>query len=269
MVARIEETLKKLLDKGVQSVEYFHCDHFEPWRSGSRMKCVDDLHNFLEMTRQSEFASSLTLFYKPELSKIHFGKVKPGDVSAIDNEEIGFRQRNAWQKEIANHPMQQVAQSDHEIQLHLHHEGFTLSDVSHDKPVHDWLMAHGSEKGDSARLNLSIQLTLQAIREDTGLPMDRWAFVHGNWALNGSDHRICRIKDEISILQRNGCFGDFTFPAGRRQVDPTLHLTPYTCIPQKCDRGYDVPDAKPLSLSSAGAREKGRFFIWNSVLKHP
>lgn len=41
-----------------------------------------------------------------------------------------------------------------------------------------------------------------------------FSFIHGNWSLaNSRGHEFCGIDNEIAILQRHGCYADFTFPA--------------------------------------------------------
>ena len=41
-----------------------------------------------------------------------------------------------------------------------------------------------------------------------------FSFIHGNWSLNNSrGAQFCGIDNEISILKKYGCYGDFTFPA--------------------------------------------------------
>jgi len=269
MTKDIESTLRQLADQGVESIEYFHCDHFEPWRYGVAIDRVDEVLQYLEWSDELWYAKRMSLFYKPNISYLYFGDEKTSDILAVPGEKIGFRISSDTAIETAAHCMRKVAASQHEVQVHIHHEGFTLGDVTHDKKVRQWLDKFGTEDGDEARLDIAIKLHLKAIRLETGLPIEKWGFVHGNWALNGSDHQICRIKNEISILMANGCYGDFTFPAGRRHTNPTILETPYTCVPNKRDKGYDFPEAKPFPVSNPRARDVDRFFIWHSMNIHP
>ena len=43
----------------------------------------------------------------------------------------------------------------------------------------------------------------------------RYAFVHGNWALDNSrpDGRWCGVNDELIVLRETGCYADFTLPS--------------------------------------------------------
>lgn len=265
----IEEALKKKIDLGIQSIQYFHCDHFEPWRHGVRQQEADEVAKFIEKVGQLWYAQKLSLFYKPQISYVPFEGEAPDDVLAIPNEPFGFRQQTEDQKKIAASCIQEAVKQGHDFQVHVHHEGYTRSSVDHAPKIRSWLTKHGTEKADELRLDMSLKLHLSRIRAETGLPFKTWMFVHGNWALNGSDHRICQIRDEIRILMENGCVGDFTFPAGRRHVDPTILQTPYTCKPFLDDKGYDKPGAEPYLVTDPRSRLPGRFFIWNSIIKHP
>ena len=265
----VSETLSKLSDQGVTRLEYFHCDHFEPWRLGVRESYAEDVARFNELTQQLWYTKRLTLFYKPQVSYALFDGAVPPNVQAVSGEQVGFLNETPEQAQMSHEAIAPLVTSGHEFQLHVHHEGFTQSDVGHDPKVRAWLEAHGSEEADEARLELALRLYLERARAHTGLPMTQWHFVHGNWALNGSDPRICRISNEIGILQDQGCVGDFTFPAGRNMTDPFISDTPYTVKHVRAVKGYDTPAATPLPLDDQDARAPGRFFIWNSNVKHP
>jgi hypothetical protein len=53
-----------------------------------------------------------------------------------------------------------------------------------------------------------------------------FAFIHGNWALNNSriegDRNYCGVNNETAILQEEGCYADFTFPAWQQLPQPRL-----------------------------------------------
>lgn len=54
--------------------------------------------------------------------------------------------------------------------------------------------------------------------------IDRFSFVHGNWALDNSrlenDRNYCGVNDEISILLELGCYCDVTFPSLNQLSQP-------------------------------------------------
>ena len=41
--------------------------------------------------------------------------------------------------------------------------------------------------------------------QENGIPQIKYAFIHGDWALDNSRNGYCGINDEISILQETGC----------------------------------------------------------------
>ena len=55
--------------------------------------------------------------------------------------------------------------------------------------------------------------------------VDRWSFVHGNWALDNSrlenNRNFCGVNDEISILLDLGCYADATFPSLNQLSQPS------------------------------------------------
>jgi hypothetical protein len=103
-----------------------------------------------------------------------------------------------------------------DIQVHIHHENWTNNDVfKRNNP------GHVPIETDQDRLRKFITLHRTLLAEN-GLQVfsDPWFFVHGKWALNAADTEICSIEDEIKVLYKLGCRGDFTFPAGRKSYDP-------------------------------------------------
>jgi hypothetical protein len=86
-----------------------------------------------------------------------------------------------------------------EIEIHLHHD-------------------RDSEAGLREKLRRFVELLVRkhdAVPLDTQTGRPRWAFIHGNWALNNShpDGYGCGINDELKVLAEEGCYADFTFPA--------------------------------------------------------
>jgi hypothetical protein len=121
---------------------------------------------------------------------------------------------------------------------------------------------------DSARFEFAVRRKLDILEQEIGRSYARWFFIHGHWALNASDDKDCRIVNEISILHRLGCLGDFTCPAGRPHVDPR-HTTPYLAKPVNTPKGYDTADADPRPLAGAGRKlADSRFLVWASAVKH-
>lgn len=86
-----------------------------------------------------------------------------------------------------------------EIEIHLHHD-------------------HDTEAGLREKLR---RFTKTLVDEHDALPRDprtgqvRWAFIHGNWALDNShpDGSGCGVNNELVVLREEGCYVDYTFPA--------------------------------------------------------
>ena len=92
-----------------------------------------------------------------------------------------------------------------EVEVHLHHDGDSeesfrnkLEDAKRNFSQHQLLGKRG----------LSNQI--------------RFAFIHGNWALNNSrsDGRYCGVNDETRILAEAGCYADFTYPSAPNETQP-------------------------------------------------
>lgn len=69
-------------------------------------------------------------------------------------------------------------------------------------------------------------------------PRTRFAFVHGNWALDNS-LPICGVNHELDILFRHGCYADFTFSSIGTYAQPRKVNAIY--YPRNCDgpKSYD------------------------------
>lgn len=264
MIEKLADVIKR---RGIQRVYYFHTDHFEPWSKTVNEEAVRGVDLFAQMSRKSRFASPMNLFYHTYLPYRLDAELAAKSESGVDAVQIGGR--SPQQDILARQAMLPLeAEFGHEVHIHVHHESWTRNTGEYSKDVSKWVNTFSNAELDKARLNRALILTKEYIANDIGRPIEHWAFVHGNWALNGSDRSICWIDDEIELLMKHGCFGDFTFPAGRRHCDPVNIETPYTCVPLNQAKGYDLPEAQPQTIESgADPLESGRFFIWNSPIK--
>jgi len=85
-----------------------------------------------------------------------------------------------------------------EIELHLH---------------------HGKVRADTSE-NLEMTIN-QCIKEYSYFGIfgfennkKKYGFIHGDWALDNSRNgKFCGVNNEINILIKTGCYGDFTFPS--------------------------------------------------------
>lgn len=270
---RLDDLADLLKGRGCTSVGYFHTDHFEPWSSSIDEPSARAVERMAALARSSSYARRLSLFYSVYVPY----RLKQSELAdlvdpQVEGDGIVFGSRTSRQEELARDAIRPLAGADgpgsdgHEFHLHVHHEYWTRNHSHFDTPVSRWVNASSTAELDSARLELYVRLCKEAIGRELGRPFERWAFIHGNWALNASDPLICHVADELALLMRQGGFGDFSFPAGRSYCDPRLK-TPFSCLPLPLARAYDDPrsDPRPVARGTQAMRPD-RFFIWNSSL---
>jgi len=248
--------------RGVCRLVYFHTDHFEPFHSGrDPAHWIALLRRFARLTARDRFAGRMSLFYTPRLvltlTQTPTSEAPDGIAFEYPTDDHLALCRNLIR------PLE--AEIGHEFHVHLHHEGWTASD--HTFP-HLEAFVHGAGAGcrDSRSLDTYLSACRLAMEAELGRRFAAWGFVHGNWALNGSNPAYCRIEDELGILKRHGCYGDFTFPAGDWHNDPALKA-PFTCATPSELRAYDRETSAPRSLSRhAGDLGGDRLLVWSSRL---
>jgi hypothetical protein len=93
-----------------------------------------------------------------------------------------------------------------EIEIHHHHDNDTPT------ALHDRLL-HFVDTFQNKHALLPRHNTTRATK---------YAFIHGNWALNNSrpDRRWCGVNNEIAVLLDTGCYADFTFPSAPGDTQP-------------------------------------------------
>lgn len=93
-----------------------------------------------------------------------------------------------------------------EIEVHLHHDNDTGEGLREKltRFVHELDVAHGA----ISRVNGEY----------------RYAFIHGNWALDNSrrDGRWCGVNNELEILRDTGCYADFTLPSAPSDTQTSM-----------------------------------------------
>ena len=134
-----------------------------------------------------------------------------------------------------------------EIELHLHHRNDTLGSLE-------------------AKLRQYIRSYQQIGAFKTTDGKTRFAFIHGNWALdnsiNISGRNRCGVNNELLILKELGCFADFTFPASGSMAQPAKINSIYYAIddplkPKSYNNGIDV---------EVGKRANGDLMIFEGPL---
>jgi hypothetical protein len=116
-----------------------------------------------------------------------------------------------------------------EVEIHLHHDNDTAE--------------HLSQTIEKFKLQL---------RRHGFLPTDpggkiRYAFIHGNWALDNSrpDGRWCGVNNELQVLRNTGCYADFTLPSApsecqTRKINSIYYATDDPLRPKSHDTGTNV-----------------------------
>lgn len=254
--------------RGVRAVVWFHSDHWEPWGQGFNDVTLKRIDKFLRQAKSSPIANKMTLFYLSGNGYRLSAPFRTGTGSRGD-EIVEVEPRLERDERAAQEALGELrAQTSVEFQVHLHHEHLVGNDGEWDD-LHRTVKRLTDKQQDERRLHYLLRTELATLRRHTGAALDKWAFVHGMWALNGSDRSVCQIDNEIEILMQYGCWGDFSFPAGRYHCDPTIMEQPYTCKPFTAAKAYDDPRCDPIAIDvGAGAIRDGRFLIWNSTAKH-
>lgn len=272
----LSATLKDVYARrAIRRVVYFHCDHWEPWRPTPGQAEInaanrDEVHRFVDTCSSSTFAARQTLFYKCPVNFIFDHEAyKTEGVKCDPRDGIRFTSRSQPQAEITREALGHVAnRSKLEVQVHLHHENITFNRAHKRPEVIAYIGSAEARRFEEQRFALWLKLTLQAIEDDTGRKLPHWVFVHGLWGLNGSDPSVCHLTREVAILMDHGCLGDFTVPSGRPMVNPRLEV-PYFIAPVDAPKGYDRQEGDPeLAYGNTTARQRGKFLIWSSLIKH-
>jgi hypothetical protein len=125
-----------------------------------------------------------------------------------------------------------------EIEIHLHHEDDT-------------------EAGLREKLR---RFTRTLVDRHGALPIDpvtgqaRWAFIHGNWALDNAhpDGHGCGVNNELVILREEGCYADYTLPAAPNPcqtstINQIYYATDDPVRPKSHDTGIPVRVGTPAS----------------------
>ena len=255
--------------RGIEKIYYFHTDHFEPWSKNIQDDSCRAVERFYSQTKKNKFGRKQSLFYLAYMPAT-LKNSKPFNGFALEGDEIVFLNRDKAIVDKAKNVLAPLeAEGEHKFEMHIHHERWTQNSGLYDPILNGWLNDFSSAELDSARLNLAIQVAKKFMSYELGREFDSWAFVHGNWALNASDRSICTVNDELKILMDNGCWGDFTFPAGRMHCDPKILEEPYFCDPICGEKSYDSHLSNPLPVGlKQSESDDNRFFIWNSKIKH-
>lgn len=193
---QVDEKLKQ-----VDHIIYMHADHFEPG-SCSLDICNERLKIWTNDLKKLKIKPSLFVF-PSLLMDYRDGKIitRPSSLTPTIIKYLKPMENNGA-----------------DINLHIHHERWTTSSVT----TEPWITLLREKKVTDEQMLITHIIDVKKVFEDVGIDMTSWGFVHGMWGLNASDTRVCNIENEIIILKEYGCFGDFTFPAGRPRCTPDM-----------------------------------------------
>jgi hypothetical protein len=131
-----------------------------------------------------------------------------------------------------------------EIEIHLHHDHDTADNL--DTTLRRFRDIFASRHG------------LLGRRASDGQAM--YGFVHGNWALDNSrpDGRRCGVDNELAVLQKTGCYADFTLPSAPDVTQTRKINSIYYAVgrPGRC-RSHE----HGLDVGTAAAPENGLMII--------
>lgn len=140
------------------------------------------------------------------------------------------------------------AQGLGDVEVHLHHHGETSAELE--------------EK--LAAFAETLHSRHGLLRKDPASGRVVYGFVHGNWALDNSlpDGSWCGVNDELLVLDRSGCYADFTLPAApspaqTKIINSIYYATDDPQRPKSHNRGR---------LSAVGSPPSGDLLLVQGVL---
>jgi predicted RNA methylase len=264
----MEELVELMKSRGIKRFVHFHTDHWEPFTGcggewgDMASENADVILRFIEETTNHPFFDKMTLFYNHPIRTSHHEVMDEDTKDMLYFEPIDDK---FWERyEFA---VRKVAtDTNHEFQVHIHHEGVTTGEYFKWDNL-PWQKGHEPSTTNSERFERYLKISLQELHRIVDLDLEKWHFLHGVWALNASDTDVCNVNDEIEILIRNGCIGDFSMPAGRSWVNSTT-LAPHTVIPNNVPKGYDTEKADIKLIGENISKENKRFLIWNQEIPY-
>ena len=87
-----------------------------------------------------------------------------------------------------------------------------------------------------------------------------YGFIHGDWALANSlkDGMHCGVNDELTILQKTGCYADFTFPVSNEAQPKYPNTLLYAQSSPAFPKGYNK---SAIPIKTGRIKEKGLMLI--------
>jgi hypothetical protein len=125
-----------------------------------------------------------------------------------------------------------------EIEIHLHHDNDTEAGLREKLRRFTELLASRHD----------------ALPRDPTTGQPRWAFIHGNWALDNChpSGTGCGVNNELIVLREEGCYADYTLPASpdpcqTRTINKIYYATDDPQRPKSHDAGVRVSVGRPAT----------------------
>ena len=259
--------------RGIKEIFHFHTDHWEPWTGEDHtMANVGHIEEFIKHHERFDHSRKMTLNYKigfPKYTALDENALSRSRIRFVEGDYIGFLVPDEGENEDSRMKIIRTLEEDtgHELQIHIHHERITSGDYCiYSSPTE--IPSEKIAEMDEMRLDFFVKLLLEQFEKETGRKAEHWTFVHGLWALNASDTKVCNVYNEIELLMNNGCIADFSMPSGRWIVDSDIR-EPFTCLPVSTPKGYDFVESERTRIKETPKpSNRRRFLIWNQEIPY-
>jgi len=194
--------------EGVRHVLLCVCDHYEPFHRAAKPEAVERVALW-----RREFNNAVGEFR---------------DSDGVAPRHTFFYPVEKFDEDVVGSLAELCRETGNETEIHLHH------DRDNAENLHATLM--------QAKARLA---ELGMLSRDPGGEVC-YGFVHGNWALDNShaEGRHCGVVNELAVLRRTGCYGDFTLPSAPSRTQTrtinSLYYAKGSCRPKSHDSGRKV-----------------------------
>ena len=190
--------------RGVTHILIAVCDHFEPFHDAGQEEAIRRVEEWKEQfPRFDEFR----------------------DADGASPRQTFFYPIEQYNAEVVERIAEICRLTDCEVEIHLHHDRDTAENLK---------AALERGKEDLERHGL-------LGRDSSGAT--RFAFIHGNWALDDShpQGKGCGVRHELRILKEAGCCADLTMPSApsptQTRIVNSLYYATSTGRPKSHDSG--------------------------------
>jgi hypothetical protein len=213
---RLARMISRASKRAPRHLLFCMVDHFEPIACGS--STVEG-----ERKRMQAWTERY-----PTLARRH------RDSDGVPPQHTWFYPAENYRAEYLDRLSELCGQGLGEIELHLHHGHDSVASLQQ-------LLVEAVE-----RFNRHGALITQ------GEPsIKTYAFIHGNLALDNSmgDPRLCGVNSELDILQRTGCYADFSMPTAparsqTRKINAIYYAVDDPNAPKSHNTGVDAEAGK-------------------------